>query len=211
MSDAAAVELEVVHETRYGYAAPVTQAQHLAYLQPLQDARQQLLSHELTIDPPPPQRLRDVDGYGNARTLFSLSLPHRELRVRAVSRVALRPAPDPLAAEASPRCEDVRRRLRYEAGARYAAAVEFASLRPTCRAACAYGVPALPPACRWPGALALMHRIHADFEFRGDSTEVDTPLSSLPEQRSACTRLRPPDDRRAAHAQAGHALRQRTC
>jgi len=48
--------LEVEHETRYGYAAPVTQAQHLAHLKPLHDARQQLLQHELRIEPAPLQQ-----------------------------------------------------------------------------------------------------------------------------------------------------------
>ena len=69
MSEAPAV-LEVEHETRYGYAAPVTQAQHLAYLKPLHDARQQLLQHELHIEPPPLRLLHDTDTYGNARVLL---------------------------------------------------------------------------------------------------------------------------------------------
>ena len=178
-----AVELEVVHETRYSYAAPVTQAQHLAYLRPLQDAHQQLLQHELSIDPPPPQRLHDVDPYGNARTLFSLSLPHRALLVRARSRVLLAPAAAPLAAEGSPRWEDVRGRLRYEAGGRYDAAVEFVqpspyvprlqALRDYGAASFGAGVPVAA------GALQLMHRIHQDFEFRTASTDVDTPLMQV--------------------------------
>ena len=92
--------LEVEHETRYGYAAPVTQAQHLAYLKPLHDARQQLLQHELQIEPAPLQLLHDTDTYGNARTLFSLNQPHRELRVRARSRVALSPRDRPIDAAA---------------------------------------------------------------------------------------------------------------
>ena len=70
MSEAATV-LEVEHETRYGYAAPVTQAQHLAYLQPLHDERQQLLHHELLVEPAPPQLLHDTDVYGNARVLLA--------------------------------------------------------------------------------------------------------------------------------------------
>ena len=189
MSETAeAVELEVVHETRYSYAAPVTQAQHLAYLKPLHDARQRLLAHELHIDPPPPQVLQDVDGYGNARALFSLSLPHRALSVRACSRVVLVPAIQRPSADASPRWEDVRQRLRYEAGARYDAAVEFAQpspyvprlqvLRDYGAASFGAGVPLAV------GALELMHRIHADFEFRSASTDIDTPLLQAYEQRS---------------------------
>jgi transglutaminase-like putative cysteine protease len=188
VSEPGGTELEVVHETRYRYAAPVTQAQHMAYLKPLQDARQRLLAHELHVDPLPPRLLHDIDGYGNARTWFSLSLPHRVLSVSAHSRVVVAPAPLPLGAAASPRWEDVRRRLRYEAGARYDAAVEFAqpspyvprlhALREYGAASFGAGVPVAL------GALDLMHRVHADFEFRGDSTDVDTPLLQVYEQRS---------------------------
>ena len=50
-----AMVLEVVHETRYDYAAPVSLAHHLAHLQPLDDAQQCLLTFQLSIDPPPDQ------------------------------------------------------------------------------------------------------------------------------------------------------------
>jgi transglutaminase-like putative cysteine protease len=187
MSEASAV-LEVEHETRYGYAAPVTQAQHLAYLKPLHDARQQLLQHELLIEPTPLQLQYDTDTYGNARTLFSLNQPHRELRVRARSQVALVPRQAVMDAGASPRWEDVRERLRYEAGARYDPAVEFAQPSPyvpRLHALHAYGLasfgPGQPVAL---GALDLMRRIHADFEFKTASTEVDTPLIEAFEQRA---------------------------
>ena len=185
---AGATVLEVEHETRYGYAAPVTQAQHLAYLKPLHDVRQQLLQHELLIEPRPLQLLHDTDSYGNARTLFSLNQPHRDLRVRARSRVALTPRDTPVGATGSPRWEDVRERLRYEAGARYDVAVEFAqpspyvprlhALRDYGLASFGAGVPVAA------GALALMHRIHADFEFKTASTDVDTPLIEAFEQRA---------------------------
>jgi transglutaminase-like putative cysteine protease len=191
MSEPARVELEVVHETHYGYAAPVTQAQHLAYLRPLQDARQQLLAHELQIDPPPPQRLEDLDVFGNARTLFALSLPHRELTVRARSRVALATEPAAPRAASSPRWEEVRGRMRYEAGTRYDPAVEFAQPSPYVPrlgalrnyAGASFGA-AMPVA---EGALDLMHRIHRDFEFRSDATDVDTPLQQVFEhKRGVC-------------------------
>jgi transglutaminase-like putative cysteine protease len=185
--------LEVVHETRYGYAAPVSQAQHLAYLQPLQDARQQLLQHELQIEPPPLSLQRDTDAYGNARMLFSLGTPHRALRVQARSTVALQASSlsAALQAEGSPRWEEVRAALRYVAGAGYDAAVEFAQPSPYVPRlhalhdyAAACFAPGLPLA---QGALALMHRIHADFEFRTASTEVDTPLEqAFVQRRGVC-------------------------
>jgi len=185
---AGATVLEVEHQTHYGYAAPVTQAQHLAYLKPLHDARQQLLQHELLIEPTPLQRLHDTDTYGNARTLFSLNQPHRALHVCARSRVALVPRGRPIDAARSPGWEEVRDRLRYEAGARCDAAVEFAQPSPYAPrlqvlreyAQASFG-PGVPVAL---GALDLMHRIHADFEFKTASTEVDTPLIEAFEQRA---------------------------
>ena len=44
-------ELEVVHQTRYEYAAPVSTALHLAHLEPLADDGQALLDFALHIDP----------------------------------------------------------------------------------------------------------------------------------------------------------------
>jgi hypothetical protein len=55
------VELEVVHHTRYDYAAPVSLAHHLAHLQPLHDAHQQLLAHDLDIEPAPETRHDSLD------------------------------------------------------------------------------------------------------------------------------------------------------
>ena len=188
---ATAVELEVVHQTRYGYAAPVAQAQHLAYLKPLHDARQQLLEHELQIEPAPAQLLHDRDAFGNERTLFGMSQPHRALGVCARSRVALLPAGLPLQAGAAPPWETVRDSLRYEAGARYDAAVEFAQpspyvprlqvLRDYGAASFGAGTPLAM------GAQDLMHRIHADFEFCSESTAVDTPLEqAFGQRRGVC-------------------------
>jgi transglutaminase-like putative cysteine protease len=189
VSEAAGVVcLEVEHETRYGYAAPVTQAEHLAYLKPLHDVRQQLLQHQLHIEPMPLQLLHDTDTYGNTRTLFSLKQAHRALRVLARSRVALTPRDRPIDAARSPRWQDLRERLRYEAGARYDPAVEFAQPSPyvpRLHALRDYAVASFGPGQPVAqGALELMRRIHADFEFKTASTDVDTPLIEVFEQRS---------------------------
>ena len=50
-ADTAAVLLEVVHDTRYTYASPVSLAHHLAHVQPLHDAWQQLLAFTLALQP----------------------------------------------------------------------------------------------------------------------------------------------------------------
>ena len=85
--------LQVVHETRYGYASAVKTAQHMAHLKPRHGARQQLISHELRIEPQPPATSEAVDVWGNTRTYFSLQVPHEELRVVARSVVSTSPVP----------------------------------------------------------------------------------------------------------------------
>ena len=119
------MEIEVIHETRYGYAAPVALAHHMAHLQPLQDEAQTLLDFSLAIDPPPAQRCHSVDTMGNSQCHFSLAQPHRKLHVRASSRVRLAPRFVGLLPEASPPWSEVAARLRYVAGAAFEPATEF--------------------------------------------------------------------------------------
>ncbi len=181
------VELEVEHETRYSYASPVSLAHHLAHLQPLQDAFQQLLDFELDIDPAPGQRHASVDALGNLQHHFSLAQPHRGLRVVSRSRVRLQPCFDALDAAASPPWDALAASLRYEARAPLQRELEFAlpsPYVPRLRELRAYAAPLFPagrPVAE--GALALMHRVHADFRYESRSTEIDTPLASAFAQR----------------------------
>ena len=66
-------------------------AHHLAHLQPLADAHQQLLAFELDIDPAPGHRRDGVDAFGNAECHFSLAHPHASLRVCTRSQVRVAP------------------------------------------------------------------------------------------------------------------------
>ncbi|TMH00549.1 MAG: transglutaminase family protein, partial [Betaproteobacteria bacterium] len=47
--------LNVEHDTRYAYSAPVELAQHLAYLRPLEDEHQKLEVFEMGVEPVPAQ------------------------------------------------------------------------------------------------------------------------------------------------------------
>jgi transglutaminase-like putative cysteine protease len=179
--------LEVLHETRYDYATPVTQALHMAHLVPLQDDGQRVLAHDLYIDPAPARRTQDIDAHGNQRVFFSLAKPHRALVLRSHCRVALTARHAGLSAARSPAWEHVRHRLRYESGATFDAAVEFAQpspLVPRLAPLQAYAGASFPDGMPLAlGAMDLMRRIHADFEFESLSTEVDTPLIEAFEQR----------------------------
>ena len=180
--------LEVTHETRYDYGAPVSLAHHVAHLQPLADAGQVLHAHALHIDPPPAHRSVGIDAFGNTRLHFTLAQPHRTLVVRATSVVAVRPRFESLRPAASPAWDALAARLRYVARAPFEPAVAFAQpspyvprlevLRAWAEPAFAAGRPVAE------AALELMHLLHAQFRYESRSTQVDTPLAQAFAQRS---------------------------
>ena len=186
--DAGWTTLEVVHDTRYAYAAPVTAAQHLAHLQPLEDAHQRLLAHHVECDPPVSTRHGGRDAFGNACLWLASARAHDRLHVRSTSCVALRPRFTALQPEASPAWDALAARLRYVARGPYEPAVAFVQPSPF--------VPRLTALRDWarpsltPGrplaaaALELMNRLHAEFTYRSASTQIDTPLAEVFAQRA---------------------------
>lgn len=183
--------LEIRHETRYDYPAPVTSALHLAYLRPLNDEAQSLLAHSLNVDPEPDETLTERDAFGNLRERLSLVAGHRGLTVRADSHVRVRPRFAALQPAVSPAWETVRERLHYVAGSPHEAAVEFAQpspyvarLEPLREIALASFTPGRPLAL---AAIELMRRMHQDFEYLGGCTSVDTPLTQvLAQKKGVC-------------------------
>lgn len=180
--------LEVTHTTRYHYAVPVSPALHLAHLQPLADAHQALLDFELVVDPAPDERSTETDVWGNVRNLFAVVAAHRELAVRATSRVALQRRFAGLMPADGPAWEAVARRLQYVARSAWEPAVEFVQPSPyvprleVLRSYARASFPAGRPVAE--AALDLMHRIHADFRYDGTATQIDTPLAQAFAQRS---------------------------
>ena len=182
--------LQVEHETRYSYAWPVEYAQHMAFLRPLEDERQQVEAFEMTVDPVPANHASGRDVHGNQRVFFSTTQPHQSLRVLARSRVRLA-EPPPFDPAQTPPWEAVADRLRFHAGAPFEPASEFCAPSPF--------VPRLPalrelaPEALASGrplaeaAIALMRHIHREFRYESDSTAVDTPLARvLAQRRGVC-------------------------
>lgn len=177
------LQLEVVHETRYDYSAPVSLAHHLAHLQPLADTAQQLLAFDLAINPAPDLCRHELDTQGNAECRFSLAQPHRSLQLRATSRLRLQPRFAALQPRQSPAWDALAAGLRYLAHAPFEPAVEFAQPSPyvprlaPLRDYAAASFPAGRPLAE--AAMELMQRIHADFRYQSQSTDVDTPLAEV--------------------------------
>jgi transglutaminase-like putative cysteine protease len=180
--------LQVTHETRYEYTPPVETAQHMAHLKPLTLPWQRVLRHELFITPTPEQQSETRDVYGNTRSFFSVPGAHDELVVVAESVVSTLPPPVP---RGGLPWEQVRERFRYQAGAPYDPAAEFVFASPYvprhenfasyARPSFAAGTPLLT------AARDLMDRIHTDFTYEADSTEVNTPaLEALALRKGVC-------------------------
>lgn len=191
VSPEAATLLEVVHETAYRYAAPVTLAHHLAHLQPMHDEGQELQAFQLQIEPPPDNRRDSRDSAGNLQCHFSLARQHQTLRVLASSRVRLRPRFSGLQPAASPAWDTLAAQLRYVARGRFQPAAEYAlpsPFVPRLEELRAWAAPTLQPGRPVAEvALALMRRVYAEFRYESQSTAVDTPLAqALAQKRGVC-------------------------
>jgi len=182
------MELRITHETRYDYTPAVETAQHMVHLQPMDTPCQQLLGHRLDIFPAPAQRSQTPDVYGNQRTFFSLQTPHTTLRVVAVSEVRTHP---PAVADSRLTWEAVRERFRFHAGAAWDAAAEFVFAShhvPRDEQFAAYARPSFAPGrLLIDAARDLMARIHTDFTYESQSTQVNTPaLEALAQRTGVC-------------------------
>jgi len=187
------VTLQVTHDTLYRYSQNVSLAHHLAHLEPCVDHAQSLASFELTVSPPSiapanePAWIRRVDAFGNVVHQFTLTQPHDTLHVRASSRVTLRPRFDAWQPHAGLTVREVADRLHFQAGRPQSLASEFAQPSPY--------VPLLADLKAWAApvlrtdrpvaeaAIALMEQLHDEFSYRSLSTEIDTPLQQVFDQR----------------------------
>lgn len=189
MIDARALRVE--HETAYEYSSRVDLAYHVAYLRPVDADWQAVTQFQLDIEPLPSSRSRGRDAYGNQRELFSLYGPHDTLHVRARSSVRVAPRFGALETSNSPPWEEVASDLRFRAGATFQPETEFVFGSPF--------VPILPPLRAYAGksfragrplleaAIELMRRVHADFVYDAESTDVSTPVATtFAQKRGVC-------------------------
>jgi transglutaminase-like putative cysteine protease len=182
------MRLQVTHRTHYFYRPSVETAQHMAYLQPCEHACQTVESHALTISPQPAQQASTMDVYGNQRCFFSLQVAHAELTVLATSVVQTRGHTLP---SSGLLWQAEKERFRYRAGSEFDAATEFvfaSAYVPLHAEVVTYAKPSfLPGATLLEAAFDLMQRIHTDFTFDNQSTQVNTPaLTALAQRKGVC-------------------------
>src|SRR5206468_4329765 len=78
--------LRIRHTTRYGYDAPIHRSVHRLHLRPVDDCKQNLLAHQLTIKPHVAVIEYD-DVFGNRTQRFNLTEPYMMLEITAESLV----------------------------------------------------------------------------------------------------------------------------
>jgi len=184
--------LRVRHLTRYDYDAAVELAHHLAHLRPRETPWQSVDGWRIDIQPEPDAGAQtldaSVDVFGNWRHCFSHARVHDRLEVLSWFEATLSPRAEP---PTSPPWEQVASRLRYRAGSTMPEACEFALGSPHAPRAAEFAQFAgdlfAPNRPLLDAVEALMHRVHDQFEYRGDSTDVATDaLQALRLRRGVC-------------------------
>jgi transglutaminase-like putative cysteine protease len=85
------MKYRVSHVTRYRYSEMVSMCHNLAHLLPRTTLKQTCLYSELKVSPLPEQSNDWEDLFGNRLYSFSIHEPHRELEVRVVSEIEIKP------------------------------------------------------------------------------------------------------------------------
>lgn len=184
------MKYHVRHRTTYTYPESVSESHHLARLHPRSDARQQCLSHTLTILPAPAVREERTDAFGNQFTFFAQQASYEVLMVEAVSEVETYPVPPP-ALDQSPPWEKVAEMMAEDDRAAHLEAQAFrfpTSQVPVSQALADFArVSFTPGRPLLQACMALTGRIFKEFKFDPSATTIATPVETvLKEKRGVC-------------------------
>lgn len=187
----ALIRYQIEHVTRYLHAGTTSTSQHIAHLRPRETARQQVVSHVLEIDPPAVDVVERTDYFGNRVHQFSILSPYEALEVTSRAAVLIEPAATLVDLDATWPWEAARDRWHPSHPAGFDPAVEFTFASPYVTLAeelRSFALDVFTP--RRPvgaAALALMQRIHEEFTFDPNATDITTPVSQvLVDRRGVC-------------------------
>lgn len=173
----------VHHFTRYRYGHHVGVNYAEARMLPRDTPGQRVLEHRLELDPLADDYRERDDIWGNRVAWFMSRRPHMALSVIAHSLIEREMPPAPTTA---PPWETVAARLLEPAGEAIAAR-EFSlesPMIPPHQGATDYTRASFPAGRPLLEAVAdLSARIHADFQYRPNATQIDTPLSEVLRER----------------------------
>jgi transglutaminase-like putative cysteine protease len=181
---------DVTHITRYEYGAPVVVNDCVLRLHPREEPGQRVSRYKVEVRPTPSDFVEHVDAFANRVARLRIETPHRQMSIKSSFRVEVARAAPPIAALTPP----------WEATAALAAASESLApdspalaLYPSRRvalfaAATAYARQSFAPKRPvYEAAAELSKRIHDDFAYDSDATEVSTtPAEAFAARRGVC-------------------------
>ena len=182
------MKYRITHTTKYTYSEPVPVCQNKLHLLPRSTDHQHCDNYRLLVLPEPAMVDMGVDYFGNAVDYFSLVDSHQHLSVTAASEVEVLAPTEPTKLKDSKPWEEVVQLL-----AKYSADVSaldrlFAFDSDYCQADAKladYARISFPPGRPILEAAAdLTRRIHDDFEYRPQSTTVNTEVNEVFEKRT---------------------------
>lgn len=180
----------ITHETEYQYAWPVSLSQQLLHLQPRELPYQTILAHELTLNPTPSRQLTDLDSFGNPCTRLEINQPHAQLHVIAEIKIAVTARQYSKPFGASPPWENVVQACNYHRGPKSPELLEALGFRqesPFIRIKhqfAHYTADCFTPRRPLLAAVhSLMAKIHREFTFDPQATQIATPLTQVLEQK----------------------------
>lgn len=181
---------QVEHQTVYSYDLPVIQSQQMVHMMPRQTPFQQCVSYTLACEPFPAEQSRRLDFFGNHADYLTLLVPHQTLQVMSRFQVEVQPRPAMQVLTQSPPWEQVHSLLKSQ-GTQHLEATPF--IYTTARVTCSEALAGYAATCFTPqrplleAALALTQKIHYEFEFDAQATDVSTPLDAvLKGRRGVC-------------------------
>ncbi len=188
---AAGRRLSVRHETIYRYQWAASLGYSLAWLTPRPIAGQRLLDHRLSVYPKPRYLHEQRDSFGNLQHYFEVHKSHGELRIHSQAQVETMSAPD-LSILTQPwesaRVPGGGGADSLAGGAGEPPAWEFTyptALVPLDPCWSDYARRAFTPGRPLGEALiAFNAQIFSDFHYLPGTTEIDTPLQQVWEQRA---------------------------
>ncbi len=176
------MKLSITHRTIYEYTEPVTNAQHLAHLTPRDELNQRCVQHEVEISPTPVSPRERLDYFGNRTLYVAFNEPHRRLSFSARSVVETYLRPD-VQLDDSPDWQSVASVLRGSPRRDLLDAFQFGfesphvRLDPDITAYAAQSFPVGRPILS--GVGDLVARVHSDFKYDPEATDVSTPVSEV--------------------------------
>lgn len=181
----------VTHTTTYRYHQPVGLSYNEVRMQPRPCPNQQLLSSSLHIIPQPCDSRSRTDFFGNQVVWFSIREPHREFVVTAVSEVQVFPQPAQLDLSHGMSWEAVKETLKNDRSEPTLDARQYLLDSPFIAAdtdLADYAQASFLPGKTLIEAIHdLMQRIHRDFTFDPEFTNLATPLATvLKHRRGVC-------------------------